>query len=157
MIKLKAIEPLRGLHRYSAWKAGWADKDSIDVFSYISNECSPEDFLLCCKLLFPDFVIIDGAVLLEHKYEAGTFQSWVSQFNGDLCAIEKVVNHTHMYDVFEGCSDDVDEAVFTQLAEVICLSWRLLLRDKFPDKKFCVDVLNSDQEYGPVVTFYQVL
>lgn len=156
MIKLKTFEPLYGLHRYPAWRAGWADKKSIDVFSYISSECNPEDLLLCSKLLLPDFVVVDGAVFLEHKYDAGAFDSWSTQFGGDLCAIEKMVNHTHTYDVFEGCTDDIDEAVFTQLAEVFSLSWRLLLRDKFPDREFCVDVRNSDQEYGPVVTFYQV-
>jgi hypothetical protein len=31
-----------------------------------------------------------------------------------------------------------------------------LLLSKFPEKKFCVQAIVSDQEYGPVVTFSQV-
>lgn len=156
MIKIKTIKSLRGLSRYPAWKAGWEKKEDIDVFSYISSTCNPEDLLLCCKLLFPDLIVVGDAVLLEHKYEPSRFDMWFSELEGDICAIEKIVNHTHIYDVFEGCSDEVDDAVFEQLSEVISMSWRLLLNSKFPERRFCVDVSNSDQEYGPVVTFYQV-
>jgi len=85
------------------------------------------------------------------------FSLWLSKYNGDVCAVEKIMNHTHLYDIFAGCSDDVDDVVFEQLAEVVALSWRLVLKDKFPESKFVVDVSNSDQDYGPTVTFYQVV
>jgi hypothetical protein len=32
----------------------------------------------------------------------------------------------------------------------------MVLKEKFPDKLFSVEVSNSDENYGPVVTFYQV-
>jgi hypothetical protein len=67
------------------------------------------------------------------------------------------MNHTHLYDIFSGCADEVDDVVFEQLAEIVALSWRLVLKDKFPGIKFSVDVSNSDQDYGPTVTFYQVI
>lgn len=56
-MKVNTIHPLIGLVRYESWKSGWAKKDEVDEFSYISSPCNPEDVLLSCKLLFPDFVV----------------------------------------------------------------------------------------------------
>ncbi|MBC3411624.1 hypothetical protein HU720_09960 [Pseudomonas sp. SWRI51] len=146
-----------GLVRYESWKSEWAKKDEIDELSYISNNCSPEDVLLSSKLFFPDFIVDGDGVFLESKYDGVVVESWLEQFGGDLQATERMINHTHIYDVFEGCSEDVDDRVFEQLAEVIALSWRLVLREKFADKVFSVVVSNSDQDYGPVVTFFQII
>ncbi|WP_164487536.1 hypothetical protein [Pseudomonas sp. R3-18-08] len=150
------INPLVGLARYESWKSEWVKKDTIDEFSYISSKCHPEDVLLSCKLFFPDFVVVGDGVFLENKYDGNVFECWLKQFGGDLQATEKMINHTHLYDVFEGCSEDVDDRVFEQLAVAVALSWRLVLSDKFPGRKFTVDISNSDQDYGPVVTFWQV-
>ncbi|MFW9078701.1 hypothetical protein ACOI9X_05380 [Pseudomonas sp. P2757] len=39
---------------------------------------------------------------------------------------------------------------------MIELAWRMVLKEKFPEKSFCVEAENSEQNYGPVITFYQV-
>ncbi|WP_238337669.1 hypothetical protein [Pseudomonas sp. SWRI51] len=156
-MKVNTIHPMIGLVRYESWKSEWAKKDEIDELSYISNNCSPEDVLLSSKLFFPDFIVDGDGVFLESKYDGVVVESWLEQFGGDLQATERMINHTHIYDVFEGCSEDVDDRVFEQLAEVIALSWRLVLREKFADKVFSVVVSNSDQDYGPVVTFFQII
>ncbi|WP_340146342.1 hypothetical protein [Pseudomonas poae] len=131
-------------------------KSEIDELSYLSTQCHPEDVLLSSKLFFPDFVVVGEAVFLEAKYEDKVFDCWLKQFEGDLQATEKMINHTHLYDVFDGYSEDVDDKVFEQVAEVVALSWRLVLANNYPKKKFNVEVSSSDQDYGPVVSFYQV-
>ncbi|WP_053152059.1 hypothetical protein [Pseudomonas sp. Pf153] len=155
-MKINTINPLVGLARYESWKSGWMEKENVDEYSYISDVCNPEDVLLSCKLFFPDFVVVGEGVFLESKYDGDIFDSWFKQFGGDLQAAEKMINHTHLYDVFDGCMEDIDDRVFKQLADVLALSWRLVLNDKFPDRRFNVDVSSSDQDYGPVVTFYQI-
>lgn len=67
-----------------------------------------------------------------------------------------MIDHAHLYDVFDGCSEDVDARVFEWLGEVVSLSWRLVLNDMFPERKCNVDVSSSDQDDGPVVTFFQM-
>lgn len=156
MIKINTLNTFSGLARYELWKSGWEKKDQVDEYSYISNMCHPEEVLLCSKLFFPGFVCAGGGVFIESRYNDDLFNCWLERFSGDLQATEKMINHTHLYDVFEGCSEEVDDKVFEQLAEVFAFSWRLLLDKKFPDKNFKVEVSNSDQDYGPVVTFYQV-
>lgn len=155
MMKISSLNPLLGLATYERWKSAWMNQTEVDEYDYISDRCNPEDVLLSCKLLFPDFVESDGGVFLEHKYDSNVVRCWMEKFRGDLRATERVINHTHLYDVFGGCTEDVDDRVFEQLAEVMALSWRLILCDRFPGKKFEVEASKSDQEYGPVVTFYQ--
>ncbi|WP_446436407.1 hypothetical protein [Pseudomonas sp. 1152_12] len=157
MMKVDTLRQFSGLSRYELWASGWAKKDNIDIFSYVSAMCNPEDCLLFCRLLFPDFFVSQGAIFLSAKYDHDVFVVWLKKFDGDARAVEKIMNHTHLYDVFSGCTDEVDDVVFEQLAETIALSWRLVLKDKFPERKFSVDVSNSDQDYGPTVTFFQVI
>ncbi|NUT69439.1 hypothetical protein HNP01_28640 [Pseudomonas corrugata] len=145
------------MSRYESWASSWSKKDNVDIYSYVSAICKPEDCLLFCRFLFPDFFVSGGAVILSAKYDHDVFSVWLKKFDGDIHAVEKIMNHTHLYDVFAGCTDEVDDVVFEQLAEVIALSWRLVLKDKFPKGKFSVDVSNSDQDYGPTVTFYQLV
>lgn len=155
-MKINTINPFVGLARYESWKSEWVNKNNVDELSYLSSKCNPEDVLLSCKLFFPSFFVVGDGVFLESKYDSDIVNRWFDQFDGSLRLTEKMVNHIHLYDVFDGCSEKVDERVFEQLADAVAISWRMVLGHKFPKKKFNVEVSNSDQDYGPVVTFYQV-
>ncbi|MFG9897797.1 hypothetical protein [Pseudomonas aeruginosa] len=54
---------------FAAARSGWENKNEIDVFSYISYKIRPEDLLILGKLVFPDFILDRGAVILEMNYE----------------------------------------------------------------------------------------
>ncbi|WP_240915812.1 hypothetical protein [Metapseudomonas otitidis] len=156
MMKINTLNEFFGLSRYELWKSGWDNKSQVDEYSYISDQCNPEDVLLSCRVVFPDFVVVENGVFLERNYSGDAFLSWLERFGGDLHAVERMINHTHLYDLFDGCVEDVDDRVFEQLAEVLAFSWKLILENKFPDRRFDVKISNSEQEYGPVVTFCQV-
>ena len=142
MKKIVSFKDLKCLSNYELWKSGWENKNEIDIFSYISYEIRPEDLLILGKLVFPDFILDRGAVILEMNYEAEK-------------SVERFVNHTHIYDIFPGCSEDVEDEIFEQLAHMLSLSWRLILKEKFPDRDFSVLLSCSDQDYGPTITFFQ--
>jgi len=72
-MKINTIKQFNGLSRYDQWASGWAEKDNVDIFSYVSAVCNPEDSLLFCRLLFPDFFVRDGAVCLSAKYDSEIF------------------------------------------------------------------------------------
>ncbi|WP_233473233.1 hypothetical protein [Metapseudomonas otitidis] len=155
MMKINALNEFFGLSRYELWKSGWDNKSQVDEYSYISDQCNPEDVLLSCRIFFPGFVVVENGVFLERNYNSDAFLSWLEIFGGDLHAVERMINHTHLYDLFDGCVEEVDDRVFEQLAEVLVFSWKLILENKFPDRRFDVKISNSEQEYGPVVTFCQ--
>ncbi|MGC6373561.1 hypothetical protein [Pseudomonas sp. K2I15] len=142
--------------KYEHWKSQWGDQSELDGLSYISDVVHPEDALMFCKVLFPDFVFHESGVFLENGFTVEAYSSWMESCNNDVVAVEKLLNHMHLYDVFGGCTDRVDEAVYEQLCRIVAQSWRMVLLSKFPEKKFCVQTIISDQEYGPVVTFSQV-
>ncbi|WP_339457430.1 hypothetical protein [Pseudomonas sp. EA_65y_Pfl1_P120] len=155
MKTVKISEPFSS-PKYERWKSQWRDQSELDEFSYISDVVHPEDALLFCKVLFPDFVLHESGVFLESRFTVEAFLDWMETCNNDVVAVEKVLNHMHLYDVFGGCRERVDEAVYEQLCRIVAQSWRMVLLSKFPERKFCVQAIVSDQEYGPVVTFSQV-
>ncbi len=152
----KIIHPLTTSTRYRKWESGWGDKSGLDYFSYISDVCNPEDALIFCGLLFPAFIERAGGVFLDGRFDQENFAQWSERLNGNVYEVERLINHVHVYDVFSGCSEDVADSVFEKLSEVIGFCWEVALKNKFPHKKFKVEVSNSDQDYGPVVTFFQV-
>ncbi|WP_242167922.1 MULTISPECIES: hypothetical protein [unclassified Pseudomonas] len=152
---IRTTGPVRS-PKYERWKSQWKDQSELVESCFISDVVHPEDVLVFSTVLFPDFVVYESGVFLESGFTVEAFSSWMQSCNSDVVAVEKVLNHVHLYDVFAGCSDRVDEAVYEQLCNLIAQSWRMVLLSKFPEKKFCVQAIVSDQEYGPVVTFSQV-
>lgn len=39
------------------------------------------------------------------------------------------LNHLHLFDVFEGCRDRVDDAVYEQLCRIVAQSWRMVVTE----------------------------
>jgi hypothetical protein len=52
MMKINALNEFFGLSRYELWKSGWDNKSQVDEYSYISDQCNPEDVLLSCRIFF---------------------------------------------------------------------------------------------------------
>ncbi|HCE6529097.1 TPA: hypothetical protein NHO57_005003, partial [Pseudomonas aeruginosa] len=132
MKKIVSFKDLKCLSNYELWRSGWENKNEIDVFSYISYEIRPEDLLILGKLVFPDFILDRGAVILEMNYEEKKFNDWMGRLENDIQSVERFINHTHIYDIFSGCNEDVEDEIFEQLAHMLSLSWRLILKEKFP-------------------------
>lgn len=150
---IKTITPILGAERFNNWKKLLGGANNINFFSYISDICHPEDMLIFCGLLFPDFVRVREFVILERNYDNDIFLASLKD-KGAL-GIEKSFNSVWVYDVFAG-TRNVPEIIYEQLSDVIAMSWGMLLKSKFPDKDFQVDVVKSELNYGPTITFYQI-
>jgi len=149
------IPPVTDAVKYEAWKSQWAQQQGLDVFSYISDQCHPEQMLLFSKVLFPDFLTCEGGVFLERNFAAETFAARMAEMH-DIRKVERVMNNVHVYELFEQCANNVSDNVFLQLRNVLEFSWGMVLKEKFPEKKFFVEVSDSESNYGPVITFFQV-
>lgn len=140
--------------RYLQWKAQWSDKDSIDVFSYISFNLHPEDVLVASEIFFYDFVEFENCVFIESKFSEENYYHWKKKLVSKI-AVEKVINHIHVYDLFANCTDEVDESVFVDIGKRIRKILQLLLQSQYPNKNIIVEYLNDDSTYGSTVRFYQ--
>ncbi|MGY2173830.1 hypothetical protein [Pseudomonas azotoformans] len=152
---IRATDPVRSA-KYERWKTQWKDQSELDEFFFISDVVHPEDVLMFSKVLFPDLVVHESGVFLASQFTVEAFTNWMETCNKDVVAVEKLLNHMHLYDVFGGCNDRVEEAVYEQLCRIVAQSWRMVLLSQFPERTFCVQAIVSDQEYGPMVTFSQV-
>lgn len=97
------------------------------------------------RLLHPDLVEVRGCVLLPWSYDPENFEVWWERLAGDRAKIEGVLNHLHLWDVFDA---DVEEAELRELAGIIAESWRAAARARFPGRGFEIDVSLAGEDYG---------
>ncbi|MFJ4605623.1 hypothetical protein [Pseudomonas atacamensis] len=141
---------------FDTWKQQWANQEGLDIHSYINDQCHPEQILMFSPLLFPTFIVSEGGVFLERNFSQEAYARSVNLAAGDMAEVERLMNYVKIYDVFGQFGNGVSPRIFHQLCEMIGFAWRMVLKEKFPDTLFTVEVSNSDEDYGPVVTFYQV-
>lgn len=103
------------------------------------------------RLILPDFVEHESGIFLWSQFTTKVFSEWFEKLK-DISAVEKMLNHVHVYDVF-GYAEGVTEEEFLQVAILLQRSWNIALDTVFPNGHFDVTLSNSDQDYGPIVSF----
>jgi hypothetical protein len=103
-------------------------------------------------LFWPTFVESRGCVLLAERYDEDAFEAWRQSLNGDRRGIEAVVNHVHIWDIFDPDAEGMPGDVLEALVEVLVGGWEAALKDAFPGRHFRVEVVLDD--YGPTLTFF---
>src|SRR5580658_4025726 len=88
--------------------------ESTGLWTYLNFKGSLQLAYGFSSLFWPDFEEVDGALILAEKYTEESFQNWFQHFHGDLTAIEKMMNHVHIEDLFmNGAGDnDLDNRVW---------------------------------------------
>jgi hypothetical protein len=142
------------IKKYNNWKNQFTDTSKVTVFEYISFNVHPEDVLIISSLFFPNLVEVNGAVFLEMQYSYNSYLSWLNHFGSDRQALEKMMNHVHMYDIF-GHSNNVDDTVYEQVGMLLQIAWTKHFKSEYPDKNIVVDYWHGEDDYGPIVTVFQ--
>jgi hypothetical protein len=108
-------------------------------------------------LLWPAFVEYDGCVLLADRLDPANFRDWMGSTKGDRRAVEAVLNHTHIADLFcPGGVEPTREQV-VHLGRALRDMWAAKLALDFPGRRFAVtfpeDGCDALVDYQ--VTFHQ--
>lgn len=155
---MKIRDPLPGWAQPDAIRE-WGEKVSPPLknawLDYINYYVHPDVVTAVARLLVPAFVEHEGGVFLQGQFTLSGYSSWKEKL-GDITAVEKIINHQHVYDLF-GMTDKIKETSFEGVANLMAQTLRLALRDSFPDRSFNVYVSSTDQDYGPIVCFHSVL
>ncbi|MFT3675207.1 MAG: hypothetical protein QM781_04845 [Chitinophagaceae bacterium] len=141
--------------RFEEWKGQWADPSKMELSDYISFNLHPEDFLIFSSLLFPELIEVDGCVFFKTHYNPDSYSRWKKALYEDRSAIEKMINHVHVYDLFDHRSGNVSESVFDEVGKLLQTSWSCYFRFKYPEWQIAVEYSNSDQDYGPTLYVYR--
>lgn len=134
-----------------------ANPSAASVWGQLGSNYDIEQASLFANLFCPAFVGVQGCVLLEAKFETSAFHRWWQELHGDIAAIERMVNHTHLYDLFPR-ADDEELALlrYEHVAQSLIGCWEGALRRAFPDRSFAFSYATEPDEYGPTITFWQV-
>lgn len=151
------VDPLQGAWELPKKLKDWGEQCSPVLenpcLSHINFERTPVDAMSIGRLLLPEFIEYQDAIFLKSQFSDTRFLEWLRKLK-DLSAIEKVMNHIHVYDIFGYSSESTDEE-FLQVANLLRRSWSISLAVSFPNYLFDVTLQNTDQDYGPVVSFYK--
>jgi hypothetical protein len=118
-----------------------------DVGAYLGEHLSVTTASLFTELLFPHMVLVRNCVILASRYEPENFERWWASTGGDHNAVERALNHIHLWDIFEP-NGDPEERALEELASRVAETWCLQAQRLFPDRRFVGEVTD---EYGPTV------
>ena len=107
-------------------------------------------------MLFPSFREVEEGLYWNERFDEKAFEQWKDRLGNNTMDLEKVVNHLHIYDLFDGSPDDISEEVFVQAGQILRKSWQLWLDSQFPDRKILVELSVDEGEYGPTLYVFQM-
>ncbi len=109
------------------------------------------------KLFCPDFIEVDGLVLLAEHYNHDNLEDWKITLVVDLSQVESVINHMHTYDLFlNDLQEDIEQSVYCIIGQAMYRCWKCSLADKYPDKRFQMFYSDEDMDEGSVISFNQI-
>jgi hypothetical protein len=130
----------------------------LDTWDYLNLRDADFDFTAAfSKLFWPDFVEVDGCVLLARSYNPQNFAQWQARYPGNPRAVEAMLNHVHISDLYPGIPVGPDSPLplLEYLAQVLMVCWKHALLELFPDKQFTFSYLTAPEVPSPEISFYQ--
>lgn len=122
-------------------------------FDYLHEFGNVHSALLYSILFVPNFVEMDGSILIEMDREKG-FPEAKRAADMDLAELEASFNFIEVPYIFSdrgGVDSD-----YVKMTEVIAEAWRARLRYLFPSRTFIVSVLSPSETGGGIgVQFYE--
>jgi hypothetical protein len=146
---LKNFLDLTELPRLKRWLAS----EEGSVWDFLAVQGGAELAIAFSALYWPEFVEIEGCVLLREHYDPANFQEWLEKLEGDKSKVERVINHVHLWDLFKLDEENIPEKAIEDLARVLSLCWKCALREQFAGLDFDMRLVLDESEYGPTIFF----
>ena len=132
----------------SAWNQSIEPPPGLEGF--IVAEVSLAKALAVAGLIWPKFIRVDDCVILSTRYSDENFQRWSNELEHDGSAVERMLNHVHLWDFFDAESD-TEEHGLEFLAEVVAAGWKMKAEAEFTDRDFMAEITD---EYGPTIVLH---
>jgi hypothetical protein len=136
----------------------WNGGAGIDIDQWISCEGDHKHLIGYARILWPDFVEHDGCIFLGNEIDQDNYRSFLTQRKGDKTAVEAVMNHQHIVDLFSRSHHETPtREVVLYVGRLIKEIWRTKLNHDFPGRKMIVsfpeDEIENLLDYE--ITFFQ--
>jgi hypothetical protein len=129
----------------------WIGKDGeFDPRGFVLANITVAEAKSLSMLLWPEFVEYRGHVFLKFLFDEQGVEAWIAKLGDDRKAVESVVNHLHLWDVFAPGSEEERRAV-SALCSDMAEMWRAAVSRYFPGRDFLVTLADEPDEYGPTL------
>ncbi|HSR68676.1 MAG TPA: hypothetical protein VLU25_12120 [Acidobacteriota bacterium] len=147
MTRFFDLASVPGIRRWLSGKHG-------SVWDYLRVNGGAELAVAFTALYWPGFIEVDECVLLRENYQPRNFDEWWKELRGDRSRVEEIINHVHLWDLFDMDEAAVPNEGMEELGRILSLTWKCALHHQFPERKFEVHLALDDSEYGPTLSFY---
>ena len=113
----------------------WNNGKGIDVDGWLSGVGNFQLAIAFSRLFSPRFVEHDGCVLFA-GFSQTTYNDFLHACNGDRKAVEAVMNHQHILDLFCHAADTATAAQLVYLGRVLKDIFLVKLKHDFPGRTF---------------------
>lgn len=113
----------------------WNGGSGISIDDWIGCVGSVEHAIGYGELFWPEFTELDGCVFFAGATE-DNYQAFLKQTNGNKRAVETVLNHRHILDLFAGAQPTREQVIY--LGRLLREVWAAKLARDFPDRRFVV-------------------
>lgn len=126
------------------------------LWEYVRQRTNVDLAAAYASLFWPDFLEVEGCVLLAERYDPQEFAQWLEHFKGNTEQLERMLNHVHVYDlILDPAADAVDIQVWEHIGQALLHCWRAALRTQFPERAFGFSYATEPNVYGPTISFWQ--
>ncbi|WP_213457138.1 hypothetical protein [Rhizomonospora bruguierae] len=131
---------------------GWIRAgEEFDPRTFLQSTATVGEAAAMSTLFWPEFTEYRNGVFLRFLFERHGVDVWFDELKGDKSAVEGVVNHVHLWDVFPPKSE-AEYTVLAELAPRIAAMWCAALKSAFPAREFVVSVADASEDYGPTIS-----
>ena len=136
--------------------AEWGDCD-IDIEFWVAGAATYSVAVGLSRLFWPEFLEFEDYILRAHQFSEDAMRSWEEATGGNKIAIEAVLNHVHVTDLFHN-DQTGNETQVIDIGRTLQKMWRAKLAVEFPDRKFVVEFDDTPGRdlLTYEVTFWQV-
>jgi len=141
-------------------KAGNGGRD-IPIDEWRSIIGSYEHCVAYGTLFWPDFVEYEDCVFFDHGNGAASmannYKGFMAQTNGDKAAVEAVMNHRHILDLFPNAKQEASREMILYVGRLLKEMWQVKLDRDFPNRKITVSFPDdhADDLLAYEITFFQ--
>jgi hypothetical protein len=106
------------------------------------------------SLFWPSFVEHDGCIFLGGRVPE-TYPKWRAKFGHDIEAIESMLNHRHILDLFP-CAPRPKQALVAHFGGILKEMWSAKLTRDFPTRQFEIEFADTFDLTvdNPSITFF---
>lgn len=131
-------------------KEHWST-DNID--QWISLEGNFDHLVGYARLFWPDFLEHEDCVFRRDHFTEANFLGFMKQTNGDKTAVEVVMNHEHVLDIFPNADPKPSCKMVLYVGRMMKEIWQAKLNRDFPNRKILV---SFPEEHSEDLLYYEV-